>query len=213
VPPLPPLLPQWMRVRPWLLRSGSELRPPPPPAFGSAEFRQALAEVRHVSDNRTPEQLRIALFWADGAGTPTPPGHWNDIAATLIRRGGASEIQAASILALLNMVLMDASIACWDTKYTHWVIRPSQADPAITTPVGLPNFPSYTSGHATFSGAAAEILGHFYPAARSSLSAMAEEAAMSRLYGGIHYRFDNETGLAVGRALARLALERARGRI
>jgi hypothetical protein len=88
------------------------------------------------------------------------------------------------------------------------MIRPSQADPAITTPVGLPNFPSYVSGHATFSGAAAEVLGQLFPAERQQLRAMAEEAAMSRLYGGIHYRFDNERGLELGRKIAAFALTR-----
>ncbi|MGH8570138.1 MAG: vanadium-dependent haloperoxidase, partial [Gammaproteobacteria bacterium] len=192
VPPVPPMLPLWGQVRPWFLRAGEELRPQAPPVFGSAEFLHALADVRRISDTRTDEQLRVARFWADGPGTATPPGHWNEIAATLIAEHPLTEFRAAWILALLNMVLMDASISCWDAKYAFWLLRPSQADPRITTPVGLPNFPSYTSGHATFSGAAAEILGGLFPAQRHSLTAMAEEAARSRLYAGIHYRFDNE---------------------
>ena len=206
-----PLRPTWAQVRPWLLRSGDELRPAPPPAWGSAEYLAALAEVRRISDTRTPDQLRIALFWSDGAGTATPPGHWNAIAADLIARQNLDEEKATRVLALLNMALMDAGIGCWDAKYHYWLIRPSQADPQIVTAVPLPNFPSYVSGHATFSGAAAELLGAAFPEARASVDAMADEAAISRLYGGIHYRFDNEQGLALGRKIGRLAAARLRG--
>jgi membrane-associated phospholipid phosphatase len=110
--------------------------------------------------------------------------------------------------ALLNTAVMDAGISCWDAKYHYWLIRPPQADPAITTPVGLPNFPSYVSGHATFSGAASEVLSAIFPARRSRLRAMAEEAALSRLYAGIHYRFDNDVGLRMGRSIGALALRR-----
>jgi membrane-associated phospholipid phosphatase len=209
-PPAPPLLPLWGEVRPWFLESGSQFRPPPPPVFGSAEFLAALAEVRRFSDHRTPEQLRIALYWADGRGTYTPPGHWNAIAAGVIVRYQLDDLRAARVLALMNAAVMDAGISCWDAKYSYWLIRPSQVDPAITTPVGLPNFPSYTSGHSSFSAAAAEVLGHFFPAERRRLEAMAEEAAISRVYGGIHYRFDSEEALEQGRAIGRLAVERAR---
>ena len=205
-----PLLPLWGSVRPWLLERGSQFRPPPPPAFSSPAYLNALAEVRRISDTRTPEQLRIAQYWSDGAGTVTPPGHWNAIAADLAERYHLDEERATEMFALLNMALMDAGIACWDAKYTYWLIRPSQADPLITTPLGLPNFPSYVSGHATFSGAAATLLGAVFPSARRDLQAMADEAAMSRLYGGIHYRFDNEQGLEVGRKIGALAVARLR---
>jgi membrane-associated phospholipid phosphatase len=202
----PPLRPTWGTVRPWLLKSGSQFRPLPPPAFGSDDYMAALREVRAISDHRTPEQLAIATYWADGAGTATPPGHWNMIAAGLIARHHFDEEQAALTLALLNMSLMDAGIACWDAKYSYWLIRPSQVDPSISTPVGLPYFPSYVSGHATFSGAASEVLGAVFPGDRRALRAMADEAALSRLYGGIHYRFDNDRGLELGRKIGAVAV-------
>jgi hypothetical protein len=201
-----PLRPSWASVRPWAMSSGDQVRPPPPPPFGSPAFDAALAEVRRVSDSRTPEQLRIARFWSDGAGTSGPPGHWNAIAADLLARDGVDASRAAHVLALLNVAMMDAGIACWDSKYAYWLLRPSQADPSITTPVGLPNFPSYVSGHATFSGAAGEVLGTHFPSRRGELRAMAEEAAMSRLYGGIHYRFDSDVGLDMGRRIGELVL-------
>jgi membrane-associated phospholipid phosphatase len=105
----------------------------------------------------------------------------------------------------MNAAMEDAGISCWQTKYVYWLIRPSQADPAITTPVGLPNFPSYTSGHSSFSGAAAAVLSSFFPDHTSSLQAMADQAAISRIYGGIHYRFDSDAGLAVGRQIGAIA--------
>ncbi len=203
-----PLLPGWGRVKPWLLSAGDQYRRAAPPAFGSPEFNEALSEVRRVSDTRTPEQLRIADFWADSAGTSTPPGHWNLIAVELIQNHKLSEIRAARTLALLNMAQMDAGICCWDAKFTYWLARPSQLDFAITTPFGLPNFPSFTSGHASFSGAAASTLGYIFSDQSASLQAMAEEAAVSRLYGGIHFRFDSEIGLQNGRGIGALAIAR-----
>lgn len=212
-PAQPPLRPLWGSVRPWLLTRGDQLRPEPPPAFGSPAFQAALAEVRRFSDARTPRQLDIVKHWGDGAGTYTPPGHWNRTASELVTWYNLSEGDAAHVLALVNMAMMDAGIAVWDAKYAYWLVRPSQADPAITTPVGLPNFPSYVSGHAGFSGAAADVLGSLFPRERAQFAAQAEEAAVSRLYGGIHYRFDSDVGLRMGRAVAALAVaqERARG--
>jgi len=205
-PPLPPLLPAWGQVRPWLVPSISALRPSPPPAFGSPEFLDNLHQVRMISDSRTPEQIAIAHFWDDGAGTVTPAGHWNQIACDLILQYRLDELHAARTLALLNMAEMDAGICCWDAKYTYWLIRPSQADPGITQVLALPNFPSYPSGHATFSGAAAVVLGAFFPKKQSRLDGMAEEAAMSRVYAGIHYPFDTTEGLRSGQAIGRLAV-------
>lgn len=204
-----PVRPLWGKVKPWLTQSLDQFRPKPPPAFGSPEFQAALAEVRQISDTRTPEQIRIAQFWEDGKYSVTPPGRWNAIAADLIAQQRLNELDTAHRLTFVNMAMMDAGISCWDTKYTYWLARPSQVDPKITLPVRLPDFPAYTSGHASFSGAASTVLGYFFPAQKNQLEAMAEQAALSRLYGGIHYRFDNEAGLAVGRAIGQLAIERA----
>ena len=205
VPAAPPMLPQWRDVRTWLMGDGSEFRPPPPPAFGSPAFQAAVAEVRQIADARTEEQIWIAHYWADAPGSHTPPGHWNRIATILMSRDEFTERQATRALALLNMALMDAGIACWDAKYEYWVMRPWQADPGITVPLMKPNFPSYVSGHASFSGAASAYLEDLFPLDAADVRAMAEEAAMSRLYGGIHYRFDNERGLELGRRIGQLA--------
>ena len=107
---------------------------------------------------------------------------------------------------------MDAGIACWDSKYHYLVIRPWQADPTIAALVGYPNHPSYPSGHSCFSSASAEVLSFFFPAEHDSLWAMAEEASISRFYGGIHYRFDMEAGKEIGRQIGSLAEQYARGK-
>jgi membrane-associated phospholipid phosphatase len=206
-PPTAPLGASLLDARPWLLRSADQFRPPPPPAFGSPEFLAALAEVRRYSDTRTPEQDAIAKFWAFGAGTSTPAGYWNERASDLAVRHHLDEMRAASLLALLNMVAVDAIIASNDAKYEYWLLRPSQADPGITLALpALPNFPAYPSNHATISAAMAEVLADAFPSHARELRTAADEAAMSRVYGGIHYRFDGDAGLALGRDVARWAL-------
>ncbi|MEO7841133.1 MAG: phosphatase PAP2 family protein [Anaerolineales bacterium] len=205
-----PLLPMWGQVKPWLMASGDQFRSEPPPAYDSPDFQAGLAEVKQISDARTQEQARIAALWADDSGSYTPAGRWNKIASDLILKYELNEIRAARAFALLNMAMMDAGISCWNTKFHYLVIRPSMADPSITTPVGLPNFPAYTSGHSAFSGAGAEVLGYLFPEDKKSLWDLAEEASLSRIYGGIHYRFDGEAVLGQGQAVAQLAIERGR---
>lgn len=195
------------QARTFFLTSGDQFRPPPPPAFGSPEFTAALAEVRQISDTRTPAQDSIARFWGMGAGSFTPPGYWNLEASTLALRYSLNERRAARLLALLNMVAMDAIIASHEAKSFYWLIRPSQADPAITLSLPLPNFPAYPSNHATISAAMAEVLAAAFPSQADRLRAAADEAALSRVYGGIHYRFDGTAGLTLGRQVARWALE------
>jgi membrane-associated phospholipid phosphatase len=182
-------------------------RPAPPPSTSSAQMTQELAEVKRTVDHLTRAQLAIALKWNDGAGTYTPPGHWNDIAAEYVRDAKLSEVRAARAFALLNMAMHDAAVSCWEVKFHYFNPRPSQLDPSIKTPIGLPNFPSYSSGHSTFSAAAASVLSYLFPAGASSFNAMRDEAAISRLYGGIHYRSDIEGGKAHGNRIATYTLQ------
>jgi hypothetical protein len=204
-PPRPPQLPLLGQMRPFFMTSGDQFRPPPPPAFGSAEFIAALAEIRRISDNRTPEQLRIAEYWALTTGS-LGAGFWNEEATRLIARYHLNERRAARTLALMHMAAMDANIACYDAKYTYWLIRPYKADPAITTPIPRPNHPSYPSSHGCYSGASAYVLGALFPADAERLAAMADEAGESRLYAGIHYRFDKDAALGIARQVATLAM-------
>ncbi|MGZ5247647.1 MAG: vanadium-dependent haloperoxidase, partial [Flavitalea sp.] len=186
------------------------LRAAPPPSTGSQQMKQETEEVYQYVKNATREQIRTVHFWADGVGTYTPPGHWNAIASEEFIEKNFSEVRWARNLALLNMSLMDAAIVCWDTKFTYFNPRPSQLDANIRCVTGVPNFPSYISGHSTFSGAAAKILGHILPEKAAAFSAMAQEASISRMYGGIHYRSDCEKGLEVGNNIGQFAVNRAK---
>lgn len=211
IPKRPGMLMLFGRVKTWLFDSATliSIRPPAPPSTNSQQFKDELKEISDITKNLTRDQMRIAQFWADGIGTYTPPGHWNAIAAEAFVNSGMSEVRWARNFALLNMSLMDAAIACWDTKYLYFNPRPQQVETSIKTVVGLPNFPSYTSGHSTFSGAAATILGHIIPSRANDYNAMAQEASISRMYGAIHYRSDCEQGLACGQRVGSFAIERA----
>ena len=236
--PTPPalaayLLPQWGQVAPFAITSSSQFRPTGPPALTSAKWADAYNEVKALgaatNSTRTADQTEIALFWADGAGTETPPGHWNHIAQGIAAARGNTLEQNARLFALLNLAMADAGICAWDAKYTFFNWRPVTAiragdtdgneatapDAAWSSFIVTPPFPDYCSGHSTFSAAAATVLAMFYgtdniafttgsdfmPGTRrsfTSFSAAAQEAADSRVYGGIHYRFASEDGLAGG---------------
>ena len=229
----PYLLPQWGFVVPFVMPAGAHFRPSGPPPLGSREYAADYEEVKAfgaaVGSDRTPDQDEIAKFWADGAGTETPPGHWNSIAQEVAGARRQSLIENARLFALLNVAMADAAICAWDAKYAFNSWRPVTAirngetdgnpatapDPTWSSFIVTPPFPDYVSGHSTFSGAAARILARFYRTDRiaftigsdflpgvtrrfRSFSAAAAEAAISRLYGGIHFRFANEDGLAAG---------------
>jgi hypothetical protein len=212
-PKRPPMLPLFGRVKTFLFDSltmVTTIRPPAPPSTSSQQFKDELAEVYDLSKDPTRDQIRIAHFWADGISTYTPPGHWDAIACEDFVKQNFSEVRWARNMGLLNMSLMDAAIACWDAKYVYFNPRPSQMDPRIKTVTGLPNFPSYISGHSTFSGAATTILGHIIPSRATEYDNMAKEASLSRLYGAIHYRSDCEKGLEAGNKVGNYAIARAR---
>ncbi len=210
-PKRPPMLPMYGNVKAFLFDSLTciSLRPGPPPSTGSQQMKDETAEIYDLVKKPTPDHIRIVQFWADGAGTYTPPGHWNAIAAEDFIKKNWSEVRWARNMALLNMSMMDAAIVCWNTKYYYFNPRPSQMNPAIKTLTGVPNFPSYVSGHSTFSGAAAEILGHLNPERAADYMSMAQEASLSRMYGGIHYRSDCQAGMEAGKKVGDLAVARA----
>lgn len=204
--PNPPAGPGFGLAKTWFLLSGSQFRPAPPPAFNSPAFLAALAEVRQISDSRTPEQHALAVYWNLPAGTHTPPGFWNEEAVRLAARYALNERRTAHLLALMNMVSFDAVVASHEAKYHYWLLRPTQADPMISPSFGVPNFPAYPSNHAALSAGMARILGDRFPSERRRLDALAEEAALSRVLGGIHYRFDGDAGVELGRKVASWAL-------
>ena len=195
---------------------GDQFRPDPPPEPAGPESAAAMREVYDVAKSLTVEQQQVAQFWADGPGTASPAGHWNTIALDLIKKYMVYTSEAAVILGALNTAQADAFIACWDAKYTYWDIRPITVirqgiDGTWTPYLQTPFFPSYVSGHATVSGAAAEILAHFFPKDAGWLRDSAKTAARSRLYGGIHTTFENDTGLRLGQQVAGATLQRLGG--
>ena len=210
-PKRPPMLCFFGNVKAFLFDSVTKvsLTAAAPPATGSQQFKDETNEIKNMTSSLTRDQIALVHFWADGAGTYTPPGHWNAIAAEDFIPKRFSELRWARNMALLNMSLMDAGIVCWATKYKYFNPRPSDVDPAIKTITGVPNFPAYISGHSTFSGAAATILGYIIPEKAAAYNGMAADASVSRMYGGIHYRSDCEKGLQAGKKTGSFAVARA----
>ncbi len=239
--------PHWKEIRPMVMDSASQFRPPAPPTFDttnkSSAYFKALMEVKTVGDSLTDEQKHIAEFWDDNPvktnviGHVTivtkkfsPPGHWMNIIGIGAKAAKADFRTTIAAYAHTAVALFDAFISCWDEKYRSNYVRPetiinSMVDEKWRPYIQTPPFPSYTSGHATNSAAAAEVMTHWFGENLSftdtsllefgiknreikSFRAAAEEAAMSRLYGGIHYRFDNENGTAAGRKLGQYVVSR-----
>ena len=222
-----PLLPDWGRNRPFVMPAGNACPLPPPPDYseepGSAFHSEALEVVR-VTAALTDEQKAVARFWSDDAMlSPTPPGHWISIALQILERDGADVQTHVDVLARLGMAMSDAFIGCWYSKFEYDLLRPVTyirrvIDPSWEPLLITPPFPEYPSGHSTQSGAAATVLTALYGeryafadatheddglAARSygSFWQAAEEAGLSRLYGGIHFRAAITRGLDQGRCI------------
>lgn len=137
--------------------------------------------------------------------------YWKEVATTLAVKYHRTERETAHLLALINMVAFDGLVASHEAKFFYWLLRPTMADPGITLAIPL-NFPSYPSNHAVLSSGIARILGASFPAERDRLDALAQEAAICQIYGGIHYRFDADAGLVLGRRVAAWALRARRQR-
>jgi hypothetical protein len=188
---------QW---KPWFLASASEFRPPAPPRHDSAERAAEVAELKAFVP-RTFNQNASGFYWQTVEGVHT---FWFD----LIHRGlfetglDANPPRAARAYALMGMVQYDSHIASNDGKFFYWTIRPSQQDPALTTVFPTPNFPSYPSNHSTHSSARAEIVAYLFPHLAEYARKKGEEAGLSRLWSGIHFRSDHVAGEALGRAVA-----------
>jgi hypothetical protein len=220
----PPLLPGWGGLPCLAVSDPAAFRPPGPPDLTSAEYAAAYRQVRDLGGGesriRTRDQTEVAFFWADGDGTVTPPGHWNRVAQTVARGRGTTLAENARLFALLNVAMADAGVVCWECKYHFDVWRPVTAareeDPDWSPLLVTPPFPAYTSGHSSFSGSAAAALAAFFGSDEVRFAstsdgvpgvvrsypgfwAAAEEAGMSRIYGGIHWSFDNADGLRCGR--------------
>lgn len=222
-----PLLPAWGKNRPFAMPVGTPCTLPPPPSYSedpdSVFFQQAM-EVYDTTTHLTDEQKVIARFWSDDPMlSPTPPGHWVSLVLTLIQQDALDGPHAADALARTGIVVADAFIGCWSVKMQYDFIRPvtfikAHIDPKWEPLLITPPFPEYPSGHSSQSGAAAVVLSALFGdpyafgdptheedgiASRhfASFADAAQEAAMSRLYGGIHFRAAIEQGLMQGRCI------------
>lgn len=226
-----PLLPNWGKNRSFAMPSGATCALPPPPAYSedkNSDFYKQALEVMATKKNLTPEQKAIAKFWSDDAMlTVTPPGHWISIAWQILNQENADMDKTADVIARLSIAEADAFIGCWNAKYQYDVLRPITyirrvMDPKWEPMLNTPPFPEYPSGHSTQSAAAATVLTQIYgenfaftdstgtkdglkPRSFKSFWAAAEEAGISRLYGGIHYRAAIENGLQQGRCIGAFA--------
>lgn len=231
-----PLEPCWGRIRPFAIQGLTQYRPGPPTPYSAAADSQFLAEALEVYlavQNVTEEEREIAQYWSDDpARTGTPPGHSLALLTQLISERGKRLDFAAEAYARTGMAVADAFISCWDTKYVYNLVRPvtvirARFDPNWTPPLTTPPFPEYTSGHSVQTAAAAAVMrgmlgdGPFTdrvheaagrrPRSFNSFAEMADEAALSRLYGGIHFRPAIEVGITqgtrIGQAVLALDLE------
>jgi len=229
----PALLPWWGENRPFALKHSGDCPAPPPPPYSedtTSTFYGQAQEVYRVSNQATQEQRQFALYWADDpAKTPTPAGHWVSIASDILKSRKATLAQAAETYARLNLAMADAFIAAWQAKYARNVLRPVTYVQLVIdsnwvpTLMNTPPFPEYPSGHSVLSGAAATVLAQEFgaetaftdnthndrgwgPRRFKNFQAAADEAALSRLYAGIHYRFGVELGKLQGQCVAQRAL-------
>lgn len=224
-----PLLPDWGKVRPFAMPTGSSCRLPEPPEYSEepeSAFYKDANEVYTTVKGLTDEQRTIARFWSDDPMlSPTPPGHWINIALIVLDQKKADLPTTVDTLARLGVALSDSFIGCWDTKFVFDLIRPISyikkvIDPKWDALLITPPFPEYPSGHSTQSSAAASTMTHIFgdalafddsthaadgikPRHFANFRAAAEEAAISRLYGGIHFRPAIERGLTQGECIAK----------
>ena len=184
------------------------MRPSAPPSVDSEQIKRDLAELKAFQ--RTPKFNHRAVYW-EVFGGARAHALWNEIARMkLSEYGDTYDAQlAAHVLATLNIAFLDAAIACWDAKFTYWYIRPSQLDPELKPLFPPPNHPSYPAAHGCLSTAAADVLAAVFPRDRDRFLALGKEAAEARIWAGIHYRVDIDTGQAIGRKVAEKVLRQA----
>ena len=204
---------QFPVMKPYYLTTQQQFRPSSPPVLGSAEFLANLDAVRSAMNARTPADIAMANYWNLSNGTVTALGYWDERAAEYIAAANLDERAASHIFAIVNSTALDALIACWDAKYYYMYLRPSMADATITRvpglpgfPYGLPNHPSYPSGHSCVSASAARVIATYFPEQAATLADQVAEAGRSRVVGGIHFPSDVTAGQALGRAVADWAM-------
>ncbi len=226
-----PLLPDWGNTRTFATPSGAACATPGNPAYSvepGSQFYEEAVEVLETARKVTPEQVAIARFWSDDPMlSMTPPGHWVSIALQEAERSNMPLDDNVDLLARMGIAMSDAFVGCWHEKYVYNLIRPVTyirrvIDPTWEPILNTPPFPEYPSGHSTVSGAMDAVLTAFFgenhafedhtgspdgrsPRSYASFHEAAEEAGISRLYGGIHFRSAIVDGLEQGRCIGAYA--------
>jgi membrane-associated phospholipid phosphatase len=195
--PLNPLAGSWTT---WVLESGDQVRPAPPPEYGSPAWKAELKMIQEIAANRSFEQERAARWW----GEASPFNLLTDWMLELAGKEGVDLPHTAQILADAHVAIADAVIAVWDAKYTWWTSRPITEDPDLKTVIPTPPYPSYPSGYSAVMGSGTTVVGHYFPDAADEMADRAWEAAASRGWAGVHYVVDDDTGLAMGRQVGRI---------
>jgi PAP2 superfamily len=208
-PVRPALLPNYGSVKTWNfdIKVLKSLRPIPAVLPETDAWKTEIEELISIGKNATKEQLQTASLWDDGLNTYAPAGHWFRIATEECTKSKFSNMRIARTYALLGGALLDAGIACWETKYFYHLPRPQQY--GIKTALNVPNSPGFTSEHATFAGSAATLLGGIFPYKSGEYAKMGRDVSDSRLYGGTHFKSDCELGLTHGIKIGSYALIRA----
>jgi hypothetical protein len=192
----------------WVLASGDDFRPGPPPVFDSAQMAEDLAEVQNFE--RTNLTNVTAAYWEYYGGRASFELYSNQLSLKLFEyRLDSNPPRAARAYALMQTAYYDLFVAAWDAKYAYWAIRPFQIDPTLVTVFVTPNHPSYPAAHASLAGAMETVFGGLFPADADHFIQMAEDESWSRLWAGIHFRSDIEAGRTLGRAVGTAAMERA----
>jgi membrane-associated phospholipid phosphatase len=189
----------------WVLSSGDQLRPPAPPAHDSEQILADLAEIKSI-EHTFPIVSKAMYNQTFQSAYPD----WYELLSLRLfeRELDRNPPYAARAYAMFAVTFHDTIVACFDAKYAYWLIRPSQLDPEVTTLFPPPPHPSYPAAHGCVSGAAEVALGALFPAEAERLHPLVEEAATTRIWAGIHYRTDVEVGLALGRDVAQLVVDR-----
>jgi len=211
--PVSPVAGTW---KTWLMKSGRQFRPPPPPPFGTPEFLEEARAVVRAQENLTPKQKKAANFWAGGEGTALPPGIWMQVVLERLHDEPLTTLKSTRLFASLTVAMADAGVAAWDAKYAYWYPRPENGirdsiDPNFKPLLDTPLFPAYVSGHSTYSAAAAEVLAHAFPDQADLWRARGREAGRSRIWGGIHWPVDDLYGSRMGLKIGKLAVARDEG--
>ena len=206
-----PALPTMGDWKTWVLESGDQFRPADRYAYDSAELAAEMDELRALVEQRTGKKSTHGFFWEFGAGGVRNSWFWNEHAGRKILETGlgSNPPRSARALALMNVALYDAGVACWDAKYEYWSMRPFQLDAEFKTMFPSPNHPSFPSAHSCLSKAASDVLAYLFPNDAAEFDAYAVEAGEARLWAGLHVRSDVTAGNQIGHDVAGAVIEYA----